>query len=59
LNSGLLFFKAMQRSGIHWRWPKVDDVSDYAEEDVKRKIQVPKEVKRGVFRVIAMEDHWG
>ena len=49
----------MQRSGVNWKWPKLNDQIFYDNLDIKMIINKPKEVsKRGAFSVPELSDRW-
>ena len=51
--------RVMQRSGVNWKWPKLNDQIVYDNLDIKMIINKPKEVsKRGAFSVPELNDRW-
>lgn len=46
------------KSGINWKWPVVEDEMEYEESDVLLKIATTKRLKRGVFGVPELKEHW-
>lgn len=51
--------KAMEKSGVNWKWPKQIDEMFYLHADIKQKINQPQEMKRGILVVPEMRDRWG
>ena len=43
--------KALEKSGGNWKWPEVEDILWYANEDIKGKIGEPKYLTRGILEV--------
>ncbi|KAG5891860.1 hypothetical protein JTB14_032910 [Gonioctena quinquepunctata] len=52
-----LFIKAMERIGIHWRWPTIEDVIWYGEDEIISRISAPRLInKRGFYSVPEIKD---
>ncbi|KAG5888240.1 hypothetical protein JTB14_014484 [Gonioctena quinquepunctata] len=48
---------AMERIGIHWRWPTIEDVIWYEEDEIVSRISAPRLInKRGFYSVPEMKD---
>ncbi|KAG5872747.1 hypothetical protein JTB14_024756 [Gonioctena quinquepunctata] len=51
------FIKAMERIGIHWRWPTIEDVIWYEEDEIVSRISAPRLInKRGFYSVPEIKD---
>ena len=50
--------KSMRRSGLNWKWPKVEDEMLY-NEDIKKKIKPPKQLKREIIEVEELKERRG
>ncbi|KAG5869309.1 hypothetical protein JTB14_029054 [Gonioctena quinquepunctata] len=51
------FIKAMERIGIHWRWPTIEDVIWYEEDKIVSCISAPRLInKRGFYSVPEIKD---
>ncbi|KAG5865145.1 hypothetical protein JTB14_004983 [Gonioctena quinquepunctata] len=51
------FIKAMERIGIHWRWPTIEDVIWYEEDEIVSRISAPCLInKRGFYSVPEIKD---
>ncbi|KAG5879808.1 hypothetical protein JTB14_000244 [Gonioctena quinquepunctata] len=48
---------AMERIGIHWRWPTIEDVIWYEEDEIVSRISAPRLInKRGFYSVPEIKD---
>ncbi|KAG5874564.1 hypothetical protein JTB14_036056 [Gonioctena quinquepunctata] len=51
------FIKALERIGIHWRWPTIEDVIWYEEDEIVSRISTPRLInKRGFYSVPEIKD---